>query len=236
MPQQQEITQKSRLGTLLLHKKLITRDQLNAALKIQETSELRLGEILIDQGWISASQLNKALSHQKKYRLVATIGAILLGSAQPLLSYAATGNTTSMSISESMGAGGLVPLTDDAMGDITAQGVEDNINFLNDFIDNANNGEEVNAEQALESVLNTLFPAAELFTDYTISGVEYYDGDEPKLTINEDGSIKIQAPKRIGEIAFKDFNTKGGTGPAWGDIIIKDVRMTADSSITISQR
>lgn len=234
MPQNHDINQKSRLGTLLLHKGLITREQLDSALAVQASSGLRLGEVLIEKQWITSSQLNKALSHQSRYRLFATIGAMLIGTVQPLISYAATPLPNQPAISESQ-SNGLVPLSDLDMGEITARGATDNLNFLNDFANTAVENDP-SAEQALRDVLETLFPGTKLFSDYTISGVEYYDGEQPRLTVNEDGSIKIQAPKRIAEIAFNDFSIKGSDGPILGDLIIRDIQMTADSNITIAAR
>ena len=69
MSKQQEIKQKSRLGTLLMHKGLITRRQLDEALDLQSTSKLMLGEIMVEKGWITEKQLDKALKGQSRYRL-----------------------------------------------------------------------------------------------------------------------------------------------------------------------
>ena len=61
MSKQIEIQQKSRLGTLLLHKGLINRRQLDEALSLQSSSKMMLGEIMIRQGWLTERQLGKVL-------------------------------------------------------------------------------------------------------------------------------------------------------------------------------
>ena len=70
--------QHSRLGQILINKGLINRGQLDAAIKLQLTSQKRLGEILVEQGWLSERQLKKALSKQSNLRLAATLVAALL--------------------------------------------------------------------------------------------------------------------------------------------------------------
>ncbi|MEK9713766.1 MAG: hypothetical protein VW258_14475 [Thalassolituus sp.] len=67
MSKRQEIQQKSRLGTLLLHKGLINRRQLDEALTLQSSSKLMLGEIMVRQGWISEKDLNKAITSDSKF-------------------------------------------------------------------------------------------------------------------------------------------------------------------------
>src|SRR5690554_4283960 len=78
MEQSQHKQQKSRLGTLLIHRGLISRKQLDEALTLQAQSGERLGEVLINKGWLTEKQLNKALRRQSRVRLIAAIGAFLL--------------------------------------------------------------------------------------------------------------------------------------------------------------
>ena len=60
------MTQKSglrlRIGQILIEKKLITKDQLEEALKIQVEKKERLGELLVNLGYISKDSLLEALS------------------------------------------------------------------------------------------------------------------------------------------------------------------------------
>ena len=131
MSNQQIAQQKSRLGTLLLHKGLITRSQLDAALRLQSESQLKLGEILIEQGWLTENDLNKALKKQSRYRLFAAVSAALLGPMQPFISTAhAAIDNSAVAEATMMKRSGLVPMTEAAMGDVTAQGLTENVAYL----------------------------------------------------------------------------------------------------------
>ena len=74
--------QKSRLGQILVNKGLITSQQLDAAIKLQLTSNKRLGEVLIEQGLLSRRQLDRALKKQSNLRLAATLVAALMSPFQ----------------------------------------------------------------------------------------------------------------------------------------------------------
>jgi len=54
----------SRIGELLLKHGIVTEEQLNEALRLQETSNKRLGEILIELGYVSSDDLHWMLSEQ----------------------------------------------------------------------------------------------------------------------------------------------------------------------------
>ena len=127
---------------------------------------------------------------------------------------------------------GLVPMTEEAMGDVTAQGLAENVAYLNDLMNSDAPSDEA-GEKAVMTTLESLFPGLNLLSDYEISDVEYHDSDTPMVSYNADGSMSLKVPKRIGEIAFRDLKIAGSNGPAMGDLLIKDIRMSADSSITI---
>jgi type IV pilus assembly protein PilB len=55
---------RQRVGEMLLAEGLVTEDQLQLALRAQQTSNRKLGEILVDEGVISASVLTQTLSRQ----------------------------------------------------------------------------------------------------------------------------------------------------------------------------
>jgi hypothetical protein len=59
---------KTRLGDLLLKKKLITENQLQEAINAQKTSHLQLGAILIALNYVTQKQINHALKVQHKLR------------------------------------------------------------------------------------------------------------------------------------------------------------------------
>ena len=58
------LTQRTRLGDILLQYGLVNKEQLNEAIKIQETSDKRLGEILIDLKALTSTQVAEALAVQ----------------------------------------------------------------------------------------------------------------------------------------------------------------------------
>lgn len=234
MSNQQEIQQKSRLGTLLLHKGMINRRQLDEALQLQSSSKLMLGEIMVRQGWISERELNKILRRQSRYRLVAAASALLLGPIQPFVASAHAATESAHTAEQYMEKRGLQALSDDDMAGITGQGLADNVEYLQDVLTGDASDEDAPASSVM-ATLETVLPGLNMLTDYEISDVEYYD-DGPATTLNEDGSLSVKVPKRIGEIAFRDVNFRGSTGPAMGDLVIKNLSMTQDSSITIRLR
>jgi len=58
------LPQKVRLGEILVQQKLLTTEQLTAALAEQRKSGRRLGRVVIDQGFASEEQISEALSRQ----------------------------------------------------------------------------------------------------------------------------------------------------------------------------
>jgi len=239
MSKQQEIKQKSRLGTLLMHKGLITRRQLDEALDLQSTSKLMLGEIMVQKGWITEKELTKALRGQSRYRMVAAVGAVLLGPVQPFVASANASIETSIQseqyeANKMSGFGNMTPMTEEAMSEVSGQGLGENVAYLQDVLTgDADDGKA--PETAVMATLESIFPALNMLTDYEIRDVEYHD-DGPIMTVNEDGSVDLKVPKRIGEIAFKDVNFQGSTGPAMGDLTISNLQMSAGSKITLRMR
>jgi hypothetical protein len=239
MSKQQEIKQKSRLGTLLMHKGLITRRQLDEALDLQSTSKLMLGEIMVEKGWITEKQLDKALKGQSRYRMVAAVGAVLLGPVQPFVASANASIDTSIDAEQYeskriAGFGNMKPMSEGDMAEITGQGINENVAYLQDVLSGDSDGADA-PETATMTALQSIFPGLNMLTDYEITDVEYY-GDGPSVTLHEDGSIEMQGPKRIGEIAFKDVNFRGVQGPAMGDLSIKNLSMSEGSTITLRTR
>src|SRR5688572_27493141 len=56
--------EKVRLGEILIQQKLLTAEQLRAALEEQKKSGLRLGRVVIDRGYASEEQISQALARQ----------------------------------------------------------------------------------------------------------------------------------------------------------------------------
>ena len=67
----------NKLGDLLLHSRIITREQLRSALKAQKETGERLGRVLLQQGAISASTLYRKLAQQWVLK-VSTAGVALM--------------------------------------------------------------------------------------------------------------------------------------------------------------
>jgi len=63
-----ERSQGQRLGELMLEQGIVTREQLDYALKMQRAAGLRLGEALIQLGYASREQVRQALLLQEKMR------------------------------------------------------------------------------------------------------------------------------------------------------------------------
>jgi hypothetical protein len=74
----QSALQKSQLGRLLVERKLIAEDQLEEAIRLQQSSGKRLGEILVEQGWVTQKQIASTLHKQTNMRLVAVLVATLI--------------------------------------------------------------------------------------------------------------------------------------------------------------
>ncbi len=68
----------TRLGTLLVKRRLITTAQLHEAVNVQRTSRHKnLGDILVEQGWVTHEDIRKSLRRQARLRHVATLLAVL---------------------------------------------------------------------------------------------------------------------------------------------------------------
>lgn len=230
MQKKQEIQQRSRLGLLLIKKGMITSEQLDEALRLQNLGGKRLGEILIDQGWISERQLNRALKKQTRYRYVAALTAVLLGPIQPFIVNANV-DQNAVNIEEVIEnrsqiqaeSFGLTELSDSDMGEVVAQGTS-NIQNVQNILDNALDTTD-NGESTLSTLGNLLMPGTNLLdSEMEMSDVTYADGQ--RTVINEDGSIGVALPTHIGQIAFKNVNVQGSDGPAIGDIVINDLDLS----------
>lgn len=238
MQKRQEVQQKSRLGLLLIEKGLINRRQLDEALRLQSETNLRLGEVMVRQGWLTHRQLQRALKKQSRYRLIAAISAMLLGPLQPFMSsaHASVEQAPVVSQEELSQRVGMKSLDENSMGDITAQGLQNGdydklVGIINGTVSDQDAG-----ETSVVAAFESLLPGLNLLTDYEISDVEYRDPNGPRTTLNADGSLTVEVPKRIGQIAFRNLNVLGAEGPAMGDLFINDIRLTEGSSITLRFR
>ncbi|MCA6064377.1 hypothetical protein [Thalassolituus marinus] len=234
MQKRHEIQQRSRLGTLLIHKGLITREQLDQALTMQSQTGMRLGEALISNGWISQKQLDKALRKQSRYRLVAAISAMLLGPFQPFMANANAATDDNIAVAEQTinVRSGMQELSESAMSSVTAQGAMDNYERLLDIVNSDLSSDEETAVTTLESLASSILPGTNLLdADMEVSGVEYEPG--PRTTINADGSLDIQMPTRIRQIAFRNVRVAGAEGQHMGDVVLKNISFGPDTVVKI---
>jgi hypothetical protein len=235
MQKRQEIQQRSRLGTLLIHKGLITRQQLDEALTLQAQSGMRLGEVLVNNGWLTERQLSKALKKQSRYRLIAAISAVLLGPIQPFMANAnAATDNSAIAEQQITERSGMQMMSDSAMSDITAQGAMTNYERLLDIVNSDIDSDDA-AITTLESLASSLIPGTNLLdAEMEVSGVEYEPG--PRTTINADGSLEVQMPTTIKQIAFRNVRVAGSEGQHMGDVIIRDISFGAGTSVKIQLR
>lgn len=235
MHKRQEIQQKSRLGLLLINKGLITRPQLDQALRLQSESDMRLGEVLIHQGWITEKQLNRCLKKQSRYRYAAAFAALLLGPIQPFMASASIDkekiSTEQVIEKKAHTLSSLTSLSDNDLGEITAKGANSNIERLQDIMNNVIDTSD-NGQNSLETLGKLLLPATDLFdAEIEMSDVTYAEGRQN--TLKEDGSIEVALPTHIGQIAFKNVRVQGSEGKHLGDLFIKDIDL---SSVDVSIR
>jgi len=122
---------RSRLGQILIEKKLISQEQLDAAIRAQARSGRRLGEILADMKLITQAQVRGAVRRQRNLRMAAALATALLG---PLHAYAAAAAAPAAAVSTRMPGEreggrefgrGMRSLTDAELGDVVAQGRDD---------------------------------------------------------------------------------------------------------------
>ena len=225
MQKRHEIQQKSRLGTLLIHKGLITRQQLDQALTHQAKTGMRLGEVLVENGWLTDKQLSRALKKQSRYRLIAAVSAMLLGPIQPFMA-SANAATDDQAVAEQTFAkrSGMQTLSELEMSNVSGQSLGTQYEQLIDVISGNMDSEDDVAATTLESLLGSFLPGSNLLeSDMEITGVEYEPG--PRTTLNADGSLDVKVPTKIKQIAFKNVRVAGASGSHLGDVTLKDINL-----------
>lgn len=243
MTTRNEAAAKSRLGLMLLHKGLINQQQLDLALREQAKTGKRLGEIFIEWEVVSKRQLSRALKKQSRYRMVAAFLAMMLGPVS-FGAYASATSSSSQSVVESQAElsvkdyQGLPPLEDAEMDSITGQGdatMEEAVRIL--MGENQSAVSDNNDLGALDDIATILNPLSSMLdSDVTVKGVKY-NPNQPRQTVNEDGSIDMTLPSEIEEIAFRNLRVKGSNHHSgFGDIIISGVRFSPESNIRIQIR
>jgi hypothetical protein len=240
-------TNRSRLGQILIEKRLISQEQLDAAIRAQQQSGRRLGEILADMKLITQEQVRGAVRRQRSLRMAAALATALLG---PLHAYAAVAAAPAAGVSTRI-AGvregerefgrGLRALSDAELGEVTAQGRDDDalrdqarqaeLRLIALATQGGQQGLQSAAQHALPNdgvrvlgELATLFNplALMLSADTTVRDVSY-DPDNSHATLNKDGSVTLRLPSTIGEISFRNIRVGSHPGPTFGSIEIRDI-------------
>ena len=234
---------RSRLGQILIEKKLISQEQLDAAIRAQARSGRRLGEILADMKLITQAQVRGAVRRQRNLRMAAALATALLG---PLHAYAAVAAAPAAAVStrlpgEREGVRGMRALSDAELGEVVAQGRDDDA--LRDqarqaelrLIALAGQGGQQGLQTALQHTLpndgvRVLGELAAVFNplalllsaDTTVRDVSY-DPANSHATLNRDGSVTLRLPSTIGEISFRNIRVGSQPGPTFGSIEIHDI-------------
>ncbi len=237
-----DATQKSRLGSLLIRKGLLTQAQLDTALQVQLKTQQRLGEVLVEQGLLTERQLQKALKKQNRTRLVAAFMAMILGpmSFGAFASHSTNSQSDQATSSSQMNNyQGLKAMDDDALDGVQGQGFQAPHEALNSLMAQANgdNSDDLNELGALDEVVSLLNPLSSMLdADITVKGVKY-NNEKVKQIIHEDGSIELALPSEIEEIAFRDLRVKGSSSEnTFGDVVISGIKFSDQSSIRVRIR
>ena len=234
---------RSRLGQILIEKKLISQQQLDAAIQAQARSGRRLGEILADMKLITQAQVRAAVRRQRNLRMAAALATALLG---PLHAYAAVAAAPAAAVStrlpgEREGVRGMRALSDAELGEVVAQGRDDAAlrdqarqaelrlialagqggqRGLHTALQNALPNDGVRVLGELAAVFNPL--ALLLSADTRVRDVSY-DPANSHATLNKDGSVTLRLPSTIGEISFNNIRVGSQPGPTFGSIEIHDI-------------
>jgi hypothetical protein len=183
--------------------------------------------------------------------MAAALATALLG---PLHAYAAVAAAPAAAVSTRMPGEsgreggrefgrGMRTLSDQELGEVTAQGGRNNDDALRDqarqaelrLIALAAQGGQHGLQTAVQHALPndgvrvlgelaTVFnPLAMLLSaDTTVRDVSY-DPANSHATVNKDGSITLRLPSTIGEISFRNIRVGSHPGPTFGSIEIHDI-------------
>ena len=226
--------QQSRLGQILVKKKLISDEQLKKAIARQASTGERLGDILTEWNVVTNQHIQTALRAQRNLRLAASLVTAMMA---PLQAYAAaptavpvtqsTQNDTAETPKKTMTA-----MTEADMDGVSAQGLN---NELLEIIskDHTGKGDGVEVLGKMAKLMNPLL--AFLEADTSMKDV-VYDPAKAAAVVNPDGSITLSLPSSIGELSFKNIRpVAAGSvgGPSMGSITLRDIQFN-NTKITIS--
>lgn len=224
--------QQSRLGQILVKKKLISDEQLKKAIARQASTGERLGDILTEWNVVTNQHIQAALRAQRNLRLAASLVTAMMA---PLQAYAAAPVPTTQSTQTDTAEKPkktMTAMSDADMDIVSAQGLN---NELLEIIskDHTEKGGGVEVLGKMAKLMNPLL--AFLEADTSMKDV-VYDPDKAAAVLNPDGSITLSLPSSIGEISFKNIRpVAAGSigGPSMGSITLRDIQFN-NTKITIS--
>lgn len=224
--------QQSRLGQILVKKKLISDEQLKKAIARQASTGERLGDILTEWNVVTNQHIQAALRAQRNLRLAASLVTAMMA---PLQAYAATPVPVTQSTQHDTAEKpkkAMTAMTDADMDGVSAQGLN---NELLEIVtrDHTGKGDGVEVLGKMAKLMNPLL--AFLEADTSMRDV-VYDPATAAAVLNPDGSITLSLPSSIGEISFKNIRpVAAGSigGPSMGSITLRDIQFN-NTKITIS--
>lgn len=221
----------SRLGQILVQKKLISHEQLSQAMHHQASTGKRLGDILTEWDVVTKQHVQLALGTQRKLRIAASLVAAMLA---PLHAYADTpASTTLIAQNEAAQAphSKMLAMTEADLDAVSAQGLNDD---LLEIVTNQSHDKD-SGTVVLGKLVKAMNPILGfLDADTSIKGV-VYDHQRSMAIMNPNGSITLGLPVSIREISFNHIRPMGSSanGPSFGSISLKDIQFN-NTKITLS--
>ncbi|OWW22964.1 hypothetical protein AYR66_20050 [Noviherbaspirillum denitrificans] len=216
------------LGQLLVRQKLISEEQLAAAIAHQKETGKRLGDILAGWNLLSQEHIQRAVRKQRELRVLAAFATALLA---PLEALAAAPVPPPESVQVAAQESALRALSDDDLDTVSAAGLPDSIRQHLVATQSKDGG--VDHLRKLATIVNPLLDFLDAET--TVRGVTY-DPAHAKAVVNPDGSITLSMPSSIDEISFEHIRVKGDrSGASFGSISLKNIDLTG-TTITLSAR
>ena len=256
--------EKTRLGQLLVEKRLISQAQLEAAIRAQGEGGRRLGEVLADMQLITQAQVRSAIRRQRSLRMAAALATALLG---PLHACAAAAGAPA-AVSASARAFGAPPLSEEELGAVTAQRRPDDappslpslpslpppaleaalrlqsldaISAREAQADSQGAVRHSAAHGLAEGEVKVLGDLTRILNPLTMTlsadisvSQVSYDAENAVTSIGKDGAVTLKVPSSIGEISFHDIRVNSQPGPAFGSVAIRDIDLRA-TTVTIKR-
>lgn len=160
------------------------------------------------------------------------ISKLIQLSAMTLSTSAALAGPTMQELEQRIG---LASLGDDNMQSISAQGINEDSQYLID-LGNNNGPDDEGGLKTLMVLFQTGLPLLNFVGDYEITGVNYSDPDDPRSVVNEDGSISLLLPSSIDEIAYRNMTIGHASTNILGDLYFRNISTVPDSTVTLIPR